>query len=270
MSERAILVVDPDPLQRQLIDVLLADPNAAVVEAGTAREALEYLKEHTPDLAIVAYELPDLDGAELIARLKRVRRLTHVPVLLTTVLHGGIGVAPALRAKARSVGADLLIPKPLGDKNVRERARRLMAERAQTGRQPTEPGARNGRERSTLVLDETLVSLDQEGGVVPNDGSPLGSHRSGSSSAAGYGSDGDGQRDAHEAAHVSGDETRHDTSEADPREELAALRDENARLRRSIEELRRQLGIGKSHDREGGNGRNARRGRGSRKKADDA
>src|SRR5690606_11531544 len=155
MSERAILVVDPDPLQRQLVDVLLADPNAAMVEAGTAREALEYLKEHTPDLAIVAYELPDLDGADLTDRLKRVSRLARVPVLMTTAPPDGLGVPPALRAKARSVGVDLLIPKPLGDKNVRERARRLMVERAQVGRHPTDPGARNGKERSTLVLDET-------------------------------------------------------------------------------------------------------------------
>lgn len=252
MSERAILVVDPDPLQRQLVDVLLADPNAAMVEAGTAREALEYLKEHTPDLAIVAYELPDLDGAELTDRLKRVSRLARVPVLMTTAPPDGLGVPPALRAKARSVGVDLLIPKPLGDKNVRERARRLMVERAQVGRHPTDPGARNGKERSTLVLDEALVSLDEAGGVVPYDGNPLG-HPAG--------------------APVDAPPTPSPppgTDEAGLHQELAALKRENAALRQSIEELRRQLGGGRNDRRDDGTGRNARRGRGSRKRANDS
>ncbi|MFO7545309.1 MAG: response regulator [Trueperaceae bacterium] len=254
MSERAILVVDSDPLQRQLIDVLLADPNAVVVEAGTAREALEYLKEHTPDLAIVAYELPDLDGAELTDRLKRVSRLAHVPVLMTTSPRDGLGVAPALRAKARAAGVDLLIPKPLGDKNVRERSRRLMAERTQIGRHPTDPAARHGEERSTLVLDEALVSLDEAGGVVPYDGSPLGhghgAHRDATlepSAAPGAGSDAAGLR-----------------------QELAALQQENAALRQSIEDLRRQLGGGRNEQRDDGTGRNARRGRGAPKRANDS
>lgn len=250
MSERAILVVDPDPLQRQLIDVLLADPNAVVVEAGTAREALEYLKEQTPDLAIVAYELPDLDGAELTDRLKRVSRLAHVPVLMTTALRDGLGVAPSLRAKARAAGVDLLIPKPLGDKNVRERARRLMAEYAQVGRHPTDPAARRGRERSTLVLDETLVSLDEAGGVVPHDGSPLGS-----------------RADEHdEATPGSGATSDASAGAAVLQQELTALRRENAELRQAIEDLRRQLGGARNEDRNDGTGRNARRGRGARKR----
>jgi CheY-like chemotaxis protein len=252
MTERAILVVDPDPLQRQLIDVLLADPNASVAEAGTAREALEYLKEHTPDLAIVAYELPDLDGAELTDRLKRVSRLAHVPVLMTTAPPDGLGVPPALRSKARSVGVDLLIPKPLGDKNVRERARRLMAERAQVGRHPTDPATGNGKERSTLVLDEALVSLDEAGGVVPYDGSPLG-HAD----------------DAHHDA-PPGPAAAPGTDDAGLRQELAALKRENAALREAIEDLRRQLGGGRNDHRDDGTGRSARRGRGARKRANDS
>lgn len=231
MAQRTILVVDPDPLQRQLVDVLLADPNARLIEAASAREALELLKEHTPDLVMVAFELPDLDGAEVTDRIKRVSRLARVPVVLTTAMRDGLGVAPVVRAKARSAGVDLLIPKPLGDKNVRERVRRLMAEPQHPAGQTT-PG---NRERSTLVLDETLVSLDEVGGVVPT-GATV--HGAGAIDAAGAPSGG---------------------AEADLRRELDRLRLDNDRLRKRVEELERDAR--QSGDR-GGRRRGAR-GRGT-------
>lgn len=222
MAQRTILVVDPDPLQRQLVDVLLADPNARLLEAASAREALELLKEHTPDLVLVAFELPDLDGAEVTDRIKRVSRLARVPVVLTTAMRDGLGVAPVVRAKARSAGVDLLIPKPLGDKNVRERVRRLMAEPQHSGGTP--PGT---RERSTLVLDETLVTLDEVGGVVPS-GTAL-----------------------HGAGMVDSSTTPGGGGEADQRQELERLRSENDRLRKRVEALERERDAQRGDDRSG-------------------
>lgn len=229
MAQRTILVVDPDPLQRQLVDVLLADPNARLIEAASAREALELLKEHTPDLVLVAFELPDLDGAEVTDRIKRVSRLARVPVVLTTAMRDGLGVAPVVRAKARSAGVDLLIPKPLGDKNVRERVRRLMAEPQHPA--GTTPGR---RARSTLVLDETLVSLDEVGGVVPGGAAVAGAGTVDGASAPGGG-------------------------EADLRQELERLRSENDRLRKRVEDLERQRDAQRGDDR--GAGRRGARGR---------
>ncbi len=149
MAERFFLVADPDPLQRQLIDLLLADEGAEVVGVSTARALLEYLRERTPHLIVVAQELPDLDGTDVATRVKAVARLAKVPLILTVNAEGQI-LAQSLRDRAMSAGVDLLLPKPLGDKNFRDRARRLMAAGSKAASRPA---------GTTQVIEETIRDL---------------------------------------------------------------------------------------------------------------
>src|SRR5690606_33825723 len=128
MSSRQYLIADPDEGQRQLLDLLLSDGNSVLVAVETARQALEFLRSNTPSLVILAQELPDMPGSAVCKRLKAVQRLAYVPVLVTTEPPDGLGVSVDLRQEAAQAGVDLLLPKPLGDKALKERARRLMHE----------------------------------------------------------------------------------------------------------------------------------------------
>jgi len=121
-----VLVIEPDESQRQLIDVLLSDQRLRIEEHATARSALERLRTATPDLVIVAADLPDLDGLALTSRLKRVARLADVPVIVTADPDAGSGLSRSLRLRAEESSVDLLLPRPLGDKNLKERALRLI------------------------------------------------------------------------------------------------------------------------------------------------
>lgn len=152
MAERFFLVADPDPLQRQLVDLLLADEGAEMVGVSTARALLEYLREHTPNLIVVAQELPDLDGTDVATRVKAVARLSKVPLILTVNIEGQL-LPQSLRDRATSAGVDLLLPKPLGDKNFRDRARRLMASGPRT------PSSRERPAGTTQVIEETIRDL---------------------------------------------------------------------------------------------------------------
>jgi CheY-like chemotaxis protein len=153
MPSRTILLVDADPLQRQLVDVLLAEDAPAFVNASTGREALEFLKEHTPHLVLMAMELPDIGGDTVCSKLKSVSRLAHVPVILTIEPPGRAGIPNDVRERARSVGADLLVQKPLGDKNLRDRIRQLLA-------RWDAPGQASGRAtKNTAVIEEALHAL---------------------------------------------------------------------------------------------------------------
>lgn len=128
MSRRTLLVAEPDELQRQLIDVMLgADFDLTLVEDGPA--ALAYLREHTPDAMLLATDLADVDGYTVCRKAKSVSRLEQVKVVLVadTPTTGGLG--EKVRSLARSAGADLLLPRPLGDKNLRERLERLLVAR---------------------------------------------------------------------------------------------------------------------------------------------
>lgn len=78
-----VLLVDDHPLVRHGLRVLLeGEPWVGrVVEASTAREALELAVTGRADVAVVDLGLPDYDGLELLGRLRR-----HVPACPVLVL----------------------------------------------------------------------------------------------------------------------------------------------------------------------------------------
>ncbi len=136
MEPPAILVAEPNHMQLQLIDLLLTADDFDVTLVETSEAALAYLREHTPAAVLLAVELPDIDGFALCQKLKVVGRLARVPVVLLADPANGGGLDESIRSRARAAGAELLLQRPLGDKNLRERLLRLM-------RQPVEGRAAN-------------------------------------------------------------------------------------------------------------------------------
>ena len=66
-----MLIVDDNSAFRAAARQLLERAGFVVVaEAGDGVEGLQAAKEHTPDLAVVDVQLPDLDGFELAERLR--------------------------------------------------------------------------------------------------------------------------------------------------------------------------------------------------------
>ena len=127
MTNTSILVADADPLQRQLFDMLLGVDAFDVVIVASGAEALSHLREHTPDAVVLATDLPDVEATVICRKLKTVRRLARVPVVLVAPEpDAGSPLAETLRREARQAGADLLLQRPLGDKNLRERVQRLL------------------------------------------------------------------------------------------------------------------------------------------------
>jgi CheY-like chemotaxis protein len=152
-----LLVADPDRLQLQLIDMLLATGEYDLALVETGREALEFLRGHSPDLCLLALDLPDVAGDVICGKVRRVTRLARTPVILIAPQGGNLGLADRDRARARRAGADLILPRPLGDKNLRQRVQDLLDAREST---PTREGY------TTQVIEEALVDL---GGDAPGD-----------------------------------------------------------------------------------------------------
>ncbi len=157
-----LLVAEPDRLQLQLIDMLLAAGEYDLTLAETGKEALEHLKSQTPDLCVLALDLPDVAGDVICGKLRRVTRLARTPVILVSRNAGKFGLSDDARARARKAGADLVLPRPLGDKNLRERVQFLLDARDQT---PTREGY------TTEVIEEALGELLEEDAVM-TDGEP--------------------------------------------------------------------------------------------------
>ncbi len=165
MPSAVVLVADHNPLQRQLIDLLLAEDGYQVVTVETGREALEYLREHTPDIAILDLKLYDMSSADVCEKMKGVTRLNPVPVILTAPPRAGVAIDARTKSLAYFVGANLVLQKPLGDKNLRLRVRGLLEQGNATSLSTTVEAT-----ESTLVIEEAIRSIDD--GSVPEPQAP--------------------------------------------------------------------------------------------------
>jgi len=96
----SILVVDDSPLDQHFAGRCVQDEGCSVIFAKNGREALEVILQQKPDAVLTDLQMPELDGLELVRRIKEQHLTT--PVILMTA-HGSEEVAvQALRAGAAS------------------------------------------------------------------------------------------------------------------------------------------------------------------------
>jgi two-component system, OmpR family, KDP operon response regulator KdpE len=130
MNKRTtILIVDDEPAIRRLLRTSLTAQSFAVVEAENAKAAVAAVARDKPDLAILDLGLPDMDGIELIRRL---RVSGDLPILVVSVRDDERGKVAAL-----DLGADDYITKPFGTQELIARVRTALRHRFQAqGEQP--------------------------------------------------------------------------------------------------------------------------------------
>src|SRR5690554_6312766 len=136
MATHTVLVAEPDASQRQIIEMLLLVHGCEVTMALNAREALDFLRNNNPDLIVASTELPQMSGFDISRKARGVKRLRHVPVIL--VAPEGTALDDA-RTEAEMAGADLLLVKPLGDKNFGDRAVTLIRQSVDTPKNTARP-----------------------------------------------------------------------------------------------------------------------------------
>lgn len=110
MTKKRILIVDDSFVMRALLKgIVTSDPDLEVAgEATNGLEALQQVKELSPDLVLLDIEMPHMDGIEC---LKRLRLLSKVPVIIvSSVAQAGSPQA----VEARKFGAAEVIAKPSG------------------------------------------------------------------------------------------------------------------------------------------------------------
>lgn len=110
-----VLVVDDEPQIRRAMRTSLEAHGYAVRTAGTGEEAVVAAAEASPDLVFLDLGLPDLDGTEVI---RRVRAFSEVPVIVLSVRDRQADKVAALDA-----GADDYVTKPFGMDEVLARLR---------------------------------------------------------------------------------------------------------------------------------------------------
>ena len=145
-----VLVVDDEPQIRRALRTSLEAHGYQVATVGTGEEGVVGVAEQGPDLVLLDLGLPDLDGTEV---LRRIRGFSDVPVIVVSVREDQSDKVAALDA-----GADDYVTKPFGMEELLARGRAAMRRK-----QPEEPAVPVQRFSGLEVdLGRRLVSRDGE------------------------------------------------------------------------------------------------------------
>ncbi|WP_446812019.1 response regulator [Methylomonas sp. 2BW1-5-20] len=113
-----ILLIEDDPPFRQLLATTLEHQDYAVSAFATGREGLNAARNEHPNLLILDLGLPDLDGQEVIRRL---RLWSNLPILVLSARNQESDITLAL-----DNGADDYLTKPFGNAELLSRIKALL------------------------------------------------------------------------------------------------------------------------------------------------
>jgi signal transduction histidine kinase len=103
-----VLLVEDDADARTLVATVLQRRGARVITAATATEAFDELGREVPDVLLSDIAMPDIDGYELIHRVRATVDWAHLPAAALTAF-----VTASDRGKALIAGFDTHVPKPV-------------------------------------------------------------------------------------------------------------------------------------------------------------
>ncbi|MGH2931211.1 MAG: response regulator, partial [Solirubrobacteraceae bacterium] len=112
LRKKRVLIVEDNPDLVEVLMLFLASVsrNDSIATARSGIEALEKIKDETPNLVILDVMMPGMDGFEVLSRLRRLPDAERVPVMVLT------GYSDAVE-RAREAGAQEVLLKPF-EKNV--------------------------------------------------------------------------------------------------------------------------------------------------------
>lgn len=84
MPKVKIVVVDDDPDIRDVLNLTLTEEGYEILEAGDGEEGLTLIKNKAPNLVIVDYNMPKMNGPAMVAIIKKDILLSHMPVIMLT------------------------------------------------------------------------------------------------------------------------------------------------------------------------------------------
>jgi CheY-like chemotaxis protein len=109
---RKVAVVDDNSDNRLIIRTILED-QFEILEFSSGAEALEGFRKSPPDIVILDISLPEMDGTEILRRIRSEQNLQHLPVIALTA-HAMVGD----REKYLAAGFNDYVAKPILDMGI--------------------------------------------------------------------------------------------------------------------------------------------------------
>ncbi len=117
-----ILVVDDSPTIRKFISIALKIKGYEIISASDGMEALELLPNDKIDLVITDLNMPNIDGFNLIERIRSNENFLNTPIIVMSNLSDSEDIERAMQ-----LGADSYIIKPFDQNNIIKEVAKYLA-----------------------------------------------------------------------------------------------------------------------------------------------
>ena len=103
-----ILIIEDNEQNMYLISFILEKHGFEVVKAYNGKDGIKFAVEDKPDLIVMDWQLPDIDGIEVTKELKKKEQFKEIPIIFcsSNVMKGD-------RETAIEAGANGYIEKPI-------------------------------------------------------------------------------------------------------------------------------------------------------------
>jgi two-component system chemotaxis response regulator CheY len=122
MTTKNLLVVDDSATTRMLISLTLKKgDDLRIIEASDGKEALVQLDSQHVDLVLTDINMPNMDGLELITRIRSNRREPKIPIIVITTKG-----EETSRDEGLALGADAYVLKPISGAKLQSLVKELL------------------------------------------------------------------------------------------------------------------------------------------------
>jgi signal transduction histidine kinase len=118
---KTILLADDEANLRTLVRTTLEDPGFRILEASNGRAALEFARQHRPDLILLDWMMPEMSGPEVVEALLRDDATRDIPVIMLTARG-----RQKDRLKMEALGVAAFLVKPFSPLQLLETVREIL------------------------------------------------------------------------------------------------------------------------------------------------